>query len=91
VVLEGRRGERVRSPLFSQSSSNGRYPLVRTRAVSVYMGPGPPHDFSGNEPRSWLGGRAYRKIDGLDLARSEAREGVSVGRSLLYEVEAFSG
>ena len=55
------------------------------------MGPGPPHDFSGNEPRSWLGGRAYRKIDGLDLARSEAREGVSVGRSLLYEVEAFSG
>lgn len=53
--------------------------------------PEPPHDFSGNEPHGWLGGRVYRKIDGLDLARSEAREGVSVRQSLLYGVEAFSG
>ena len=53
--------------------------------------PEPFHDFSGNEPCGWLGGRVYRKIDGLDLARSEAEEGVLVGQSLLYEVEAFSG
>ena len=49
--------------------------------------PEPPHDFSGNEPHGWLGGRVYRKIDGLDLARSEAK-GVLIGQSLLYEVEA---
>jgi hypothetical protein len=51
--------------------------------------PEPPHDFSGNEPHGWLGGRVYRKIDGLDLARSEAREGVSVGKASFTGLRRF--
>ena len=86
MVLEGRRGERVRSPLLITDTLS----LGLERYLYIWV-PEPPHDFSGNEPRGCLGGRVYRKIDGLDLARSEAREGVSVGQSLLYEVGAFSG
>ena len=82
MVLEGRRGERVRSPLLiADTLSSG---LERYLYIWV---PEPPRDFNGNEPRGCLGGRAYRKIDGLDLARSEAK-GVLIGQSLLYEVEA---
>ena len=44
--------------------------------------PEPFHDFSENEPCGWLGGRVRRKIDGLDLARSEAK-GDLVGQSLI--------
>jgi len=60
------------------------------RCLYIWV-PGLFHDFSGNEPCGWLGGRVYRKIDGLDLARFEAKEGVLVGQSLLYKAEAFSG
>ena len=72
----------MRLPLFSQSGSNGRYPTPGLERYLYIWVPKPFHDFSGNEPCGWLGGRVYRKIDGLDLARSEAK-GVLVGQSLL--------
>ena len=84
MVLEGRRGERVRSPLLiADTLSSG---LERYLYIWV---PEPPRDFNGNEPRGCLGGRAYRKIDGLDLARSGQEKAFRSGKASFTRLGRF--